>query len=80
MRASSVLALLGVVGPLAAAKQCSYGDDPSIIAHSGTPVGREIRQSANVTLYVSEPACKKPKIGVLYLSDAFGIQFTQNKL
>ena len=33
-----------------------------------------------VTLYISKPACKKPKVGVLYLTDVFGIQLLENKL
>lgn len=33
-----------------------------------------------VTLYISKPACKKPTVGVLYLTDVFGIQLLENKL
>lgn len=83
-------------------RQCTYGDDPSIIAHTGTPVGTtKTYQGGNkdasdpvtvltplnlltyqyiATLYVSEPPCRNPTIGVVYLTDAFGIQFVNNKL
>ncbi|KAK4458580.1 alpha/beta-hydrolase [Cladorrhinum samala] len=61
------------------AKQCAYGDDPRIIAHDGTPTGSEIVVNGS-TLYVSEPWCKKPSVGLLYLTDAFSIQFVNNKL
>lgn len=33
-----------------------------------------------VNLYISEPECKDPKVAVLYLTDVFGIQLTENKL
>jgi len=73
-------AFLLLWAPLAvSAKQCSYGDDPSIIAHTGTAQGTELVYN-NATLYVSTPECKKYSIGVIYLTDAFGIQFLQNKL
>jgi len=36
--------------------------------------------SFTVNLYISKPDCKKPKVGVLYLTDVFGIQHAQNKL
>ncbi|KAM7213305.1 Alpha/Beta hydrolase fold, partial [Rhypophila decipiens] len=79
MRTSSIATTLLLWAGTVSAKQCSYGDDPQIIAHTGTPVGTEIVVT-NSTLYVSEPKCKKPKIGVLYLTDAFSIQFVNNKL
>lgn len=41
---------------------------------------RRLTHFTTATLYVSEPSCKKPKIGVIYLTDAFGIQFVNNKL
>ncbi|KAK0612251.1 dienelactone hydrolase family-domain-containing protein [Immersiella caudata] len=59
---------------------CKYGDDPNIIAHTGTPVG-SLKTYQGASLYVSEPSsCKNPSIGVIYLTDAFGIQFVNNKL
>ena len=33
-----------------------------------------------VNLYISKPACSKPTVGVLYITDVFGIQHVQNKL
>ena len=33
-----------------------------------------------VNLYISQPPCKSPKVGVLYMTDVFGIQLAQNKL
>lgn len=41
---------------------------------------RKLTYPTIATLYVSEPSCNKPKIGVVYLTDAFGIQFVNNKL
>ncbi|KAK1752705.1 dienelactone hydrolase family-domain-containing protein, partial [Echria macrotheca] len=81
MRTSLVSTLvLGLLyGQTASATICSYGDDPQIIAHTGNPVGKTISYQ-NSTLYVSEPSCKKVKAGVLYITDAFGIQFVNNKL
>lgn len=79
MRLSITTLLWALAAPLTTAKQCSYGDDPSIIRHSGTPEGTEIVYQ-NSTLYVARPSCKKYKIGIIYLTDAFGIQFTLNKL
>lgn len=31
-------------------------------------------------MYITKPSCKKPKVGVLYITDVFGIQHVQNKL
>jgi hypothetical protein len=44
MRTSLTSLLLWSVGSLASvacAKECSYGDKPQIIAHTGEPVGKE---------------------------------------
>ncbi|KAK3314431.1 dienelactone hydrolase family-domain-containing protein [Apodospora peruviana] len=79
MRTSSIATTLLLWAGAVFAKQCSYRDEPQILAHTGTPVGTEIVVE-NSTFYVSETKCKKPKIGVLYLTDAFGIQFVNNKL
>ncbi|KAK4232835.1 dienelactone hydrolase family-domain-containing protein [Achaetomium macrosporum] len=82
MRTSLATLLLWGVGPLASvafAKVCSYGDKPQIIAHAGEPVGQE-KMYNGVNLYISKPSCKKPKVGVLYITDVFGIQHVQNKL
>ncbi|KAK4149539.1 dienelactone hydrolase family-domain-containing protein [Chaetomidium leptoderma] len=82
MRTSLTSLLLWSAGSLASvacAKTCSYGDQPQIIAHTGEPVGKE-KMYNGVNLYISKPDCKKPKVGVLYLTDVFGIQLAQNKL
>ncbi|KAH7175391.1 dienelactone hydrolase [Dactylonectria macrodidyma] len=53
-----------------------------IVAHTGNPVGKEV-QHEGLTLYVTKPKAsgyKKSTIGVLYLTDVFGIQLPQNKL
>lgn len=31
-------------------------------------------------LYISKPSCKNPQVGVVYLTDVFGIQLPQNTL
>ena len=99
MRSTVTTFLLWSIGStaLALAKSCPIADT-SIIAHTGTPVGKEevvdggaIRRNPYwsevtntklhiVTLYVSQPGCKSPKTGVLYLTDVFGIQLAENKL
>ncbi|KAK4244591.1 dienelactone hydrolase family-domain-containing protein [Corynascus novoguineensis] len=83
MRSSSSASLflwgLGSLASAACAKQCTYGDHPQIIAHTGEPVGREEMYNG-VNLYISEPECKNPKVAVLYLTDVFGIQLRENKL
>jgi hypothetical protein len=33
-----------------------------------------------VNLYISKPSCKNPTVGVVYLTDVFGIQLAQNTL
>ncbi|KAB5572762.1 dienelactone hydrolase [Coniochaeta sp. 2T2.1] len=63
----------------ALAKTCPIADT-SIIAHTGTPVGKEEVVDGGLTLYVSKPGCKAPKVGVVYLTDVFGIQLAENKL
>lgn len=39
--ATLVLWTTGTFASVVEAKQCSYGDNPPIIAHTGTPVGQE---------------------------------------
>ncbi|KAK3899326.1 dienelactone hydrolase family-domain-containing protein [Staphylotrichum tortipilum] len=82
MRASLATLLLGSTGSFAQvafAKQCSKVDMPEIVAHTGTPVGTE-QMYNGVNLYISQPSCHNPKVGVLYLTDVFGIQHVNNKL
>ncbi|KAM7197484.1 Alpha/Beta hydrolase fold [Naviculisporaceae sp. PSN 640] len=79
MRTSFITSALLLWAGTVSAKKCSYGDKPQIIAHTGTPVGSEIVVNGS-TLYVSNTTCNKPKVGVLYLTDAFSIQFVNNKL
>ncbi|KAH7157377.1 dienelactone hydrolase [Dactylonectria estremocensis] len=65
---------------LAAGAAAAYADaNYPIVAHTGDPVGKEV-QHEGLTLYVSKPRRNKSKIGVLYLTDVFGIQLPQNKL
>ncbi|KAK4185048.1 protein AIM2 [Podospora australis] len=65
-------------------KDCSVVD-ASIVAHTGTPVGREVVYK-NITIYISTPdekdarAKARSKTAVLYLTDVFGIPLNQNKL
>ena len=78
----SLLALSGALS-LAAAANCPVADT-SVIAHTGTPVGKEIVYNGS-TLYVSLPkSCPDAKAAtpkaVLYLTDVFGIQLKENKL
>ncbi|KAK4038068.1 dienelactone hydrolase family-domain-containing protein [Parachaetomium inaequale] len=82
MRTSLATLLLWSVGSITSvdcAENCSYEEKPQIIAHTGNPVGKE-QMYNGVNLYISQPSCKKPKVGVLYLTDVFGIQLAQNKL
>jgi hypothetical protein len=56
------------------------------IYRASLPGQEEPRQCTNtscrpaVNLYISKPQCKSPKVGVLYMTDVFGIQLAQNKL
>ncbi|KAL2163963.1 hypothetical protein VTH06DRAFT_3176 [Thermothelomyces fergusii] len=76
MRASLSALLLWTVSPfvgvaVARGGQCNPGNLPQIIAHTGTPVGREETYDGAVGI---------PKIGLVYLTDVFGIPLVQNKL
>ncbi|KAH8169344.1 dienelactone hydrolase family protein [Sarocladium implicatum] len=51
----------------------------STIAHDGDPVGKEIDYDG-LTLYVTKPTCKPKPTIVLYLTDVFGVNLTENKL
>ncbi|KAK0390564.1 hypothetical protein NLU13_0068 [Sarocladium strictum] len=77
MKLATTLALcLGI------AQQASAFQDwiDRTIAHTGEPIGKEIDYNG-LTLYVSKPACKKPKkTAVIYITDVFGINLTENKL
>lgn len=42
MRTSFVASALLLWAGSVSAKKCSYGDNPQIIAHTGTPVGTEV--------------------------------------
>ncbi|KAK3682213.1 dienelactone hydrolase [Podospora appendiculata] len=77
---------LAICGGLASAKggkAASCPGDTSIIAHTGTPVGKEISHK-NVTLYISKPNGDNKKsqydTAVLYLTDVFGLPLAENKL
>jgi hypothetical protein len=80
MRTTLASLLLWSTGYIASAfaKDCPIADT-SIVAHSGTPVGTE-EVVDGVTFYISKPKCKTPKAAVVYLTDVFGIQLTENKL
>ncbi|GKT40510.1 hydrolase tropI [Colletotrichum spaethianum] len=77
-----VAVLLGFASLTTAAKKCPVAD-VSAIAHTGTPVGEEISYNG-LTQYVSKPkgwsARGNKTVGVLYLTDVFGIQLAENKL
>ncbi|KAK4123122.1 alpha/beta-hydrolase [Parathielavia appendiculata] len=59
--------------------------DASIVAHTGTPVGKEVKHG-NLTLYISQPDKKnaraKARAGaaVLLLTDVFGLALPENRL
>ncbi|KAI1759204.1 alpha/beta-hydrolase [Hypoxylon sp. FL1150] len=78
LRFTSLLALWGA-GSLVSA-QTNQEDCPvtgvSIIAHSGDPVGKE-QVYDGINMYVTG---NTSDIGVLYLTDVFGIQLLENKL
>lgn len=61
------------------APQCKYGDDPTIIRHTGAVYGQNITYQG-IKLYETKPSCRQPQIGVVYLTDAFGIEFINNRL
>ncbi|KAI1080893.1 dienelactone hydrolase [Whalleya microplaca] len=75
---SSTLALWSI-GTLLSARLCNAAypvNGNTIIAHDGDPVGKE-EVHDGVNLYITgEPS----DIGVLYLTDVFGIQLLENKL
>nr|XP_036583963.1 dienelactone hydrolase family protein [Colletotrichum truncatum]KAF6793222.1 dienelactone hydrolase family protein [Colletotrichum truncatum] len=75
-------ALLGLASLATATKNCPIAD-VSAIAHTGTPVGKEVTYNG-LKLYVSKPKgnaqTKKNATGVLYITDVFGVQLAQNKL
>ncbi|KAK1689599.1 dienelactone hydrolase [Colletotrichum godetiae] len=74
-----VAALLGFASLTNAAKKCPVAD-VSAIAHTGTPIGEEVRYNG-LTQYVTKPSTRGNRtVGVLYLTDVFGIQLAQNKL
>ncbi|KAI3545186.1 dienelactone hydrolase [Colletotrichum filicis] len=74
-----VAALLGFVSLTNAAKKCPVAD-VSAIAHTGTPIGEEVKYNG-LTQYVTKPSTRGNRtVGVLYLTDVFGIQLAQNKL
>ncbi|KAH8897554.1 alpha/beta-hydrolase [Thozetella sp. PMI_491] len=59
------------------------GGQGPIIAHEGTPVGKEEMHNG-VNMYISQSNLTlngtRPKSAVLYLTDVFGIQLLENKL
>ncbi|KAK6213541.1 dienelactone hydrolase [Colletotrichum higginsianum IMI 349063] len=79
---SIVVALLGLASLVTAERKGPVADVP-LIAHTGTPVGKEVSYNG-LTQYVSKPkkwsAHGNKTTGVLYLTDVFGIQLDQNKL
>lgn len=78
----AALALCSVL-TLVSARNCPVAD-VSVIAHTGTPQGKEEVHNG-VNMYIARPSScggpdkAKPKV-VLYLTDVFGIQLPQNKL
>ncbi|KAI1483639.1 alpha/beta-hydrolase [Daldinia eschscholtzii] len=77
-RFTSLLALLSI-GALAGAASVPEDCPPtgvSVIAHSGDPVGKE-QIHEGINMYVTGNASD---VGVLYLTDVFGIQLLENRL
>ncbi|KAH6952256.1 dienelactone hydrolase [Fusarium avenaceum] len=86
MRFSLVVTRALGLGPLAEVANAKHRGDLSLIAHTGESLGHEIKYR-NTTLYVSKPVeagsergSQIPDIGVLYLTDVFGIELPQNRL
>ncbi|KAL7619454.1 hypothetical protein AAE478_009993 [Parahypoxylon ruwenzoriense] len=78
LRFASFLALWStgsLVIATSAQEDCPVTGVP-IIAHTGDPVGKE-QVYNDINLYVTG---EKSDIGVLYLTDVFGIQLSENKL
>ncbi|KAI1807494.1 alpha/beta-hydrolase [Daldinia bambusicola] len=78
LRFTSVLVLLSI-GSLTGATSVLEDCPPtgaSIIAHSGDPVGKE-QLYEGINMYVTGNASD---VGVLYLTDVFGIQLLENRL
>ncbi|KAI3391830.1 hypothetical protein diail_6707 [Diaporthe ilicicola] len=76
-----LLAPLLASAPLANAA-CPIGGDTSIIANTGDPVGTE-KVVDGTTFYITKPGADAPATAgaaVLYLTDVFGINLTENKL
>ncbi|KAM7186238.1 dienelactone hydrolase [Rhypophila sp. PSN 637] len=81
MRSAAIFAaVLGL--PTALASSCPV-EDSTIVAHAGTPVGKEEVHN-NVTMYISQPDEErrraKPDTAVLYLTDVFGLPLLENRL
>ncbi|KAK4099018.1 alpha/beta-hydrolase [Parathielavia hyrcaniae] len=59
--------------------------DSSIVAHSGTPVGKEVKHG-NLTIYISQPdknnarARARAGAAVLFLTDVWGLALLENRL
>lgn len=74
----SFLTILGVAAT-AWAHNCPVADT-SIVAHLGTPVGK-VEAHNGYNMYITKPEMEMNITkAVLYLTDVFGIQLTQNKL
>ncbi|KJR84266.1 dienelactone hydrolase family protein [Sporothrix schenckii 1099-18] len=73
----SLLIVLGAAAATTWAHTCPVADT-SIVAHSGTPVGK-IEAHNGFDMYISKPEGNATK-AVLYLTDVFGIQLAENKL
>ncbi|EQB53655.1 dienelactone hydrolase [Colletotrichum gloeosporioides Cg-14] len=76
-------AVLGLASLASAAKNCPVAD-VSAIAHTGTPVGETVAYNG-LNIYVSKPKGhsargNKTSVGVLYLTDVYGVQLAQNTL
>ncbi|KAH8684926.1 dienelactone hydrolase family-domain-containing protein [Ilyonectria robusta] len=75
----SLHCLVAICG-FASAAHISESNLGDIIQHVGEPVGSE-QVHDGVTMYISPtPQANNPKMGVLYLTDAFGLPLLQNKL
>ncbi|KAK4175511.1 protein AIM2 [Triangularia setosa] len=91
MRSSIITSALLLFGGAVQAGQSSnkktgHPIDASILAHTGQPVGKEIKIGSNLTVYISAPSPKNPRAksragtAILLLTDVFGLDLVQNKL
>ncbi|OLN96279.1 Protein AIM2-like protein 2 [Colletotrichum chlorophyti] len=76
-----VVAILGLASSLATATPSPARPAGNIVRHTGQSVGQEVKYNG-LTQYISKPKGwrKGQGVGVLYLTDVFGIQLNENRL